>query len=61
MRYLLPAIVAWAIAQALKLALTSVQQRRLYLRALADTGGMPSSWCDWSAADGSSDDGRRPS
>jgi uncharacterized protein len=41
--YLLPAVVAWAIAQAVKLLLTSVQQRRLYLRALADTGGMPSS------------------
>jgi acid phosphatase family membrane protein YuiD len=42
-KYLLPAILAWAIAQALKLLLTSVHQRRLYLRALADTGGMPSS------------------
>jgi uncharacterized protein len=42
-KYLLPALVAWAIAQALKLLLTSVQQRQLYLRALADTGGMPSS------------------
>lgn len=43
MRYLLPALVAWAIAQALKLLLTSVRRRRLNLRALADTGGMPSS------------------
>ena len=43
MRYLLPALLAWAIAQAVKLLLTSVRQRRLYLRTLADTGGMPSS------------------
>ena len=43
MKYLLPALVAWAIAQALKLLLTSVRHRRLNLRALADTGGMPSS------------------
>lgn len=43
MRYLLPAIVAWGIAQALKLLLMSLRHRRLYLRALADTGGMPSS------------------
>ncbi|HYZ01751.1 MAG TPA: divergent PAP2 family protein [Candidatus Binatia bacterium] len=43
MKYLLPALVAWAIAQALKLLLTSVRERRLNLRALADTGGMPSS------------------
>jgi acid phosphatase family membrane protein YuiD len=42
-KYLLPALVAWAIAQALKLLLTSVRERRLNLRALADTGGMPSS------------------
>jgi hypothetical protein len=42
-RYLLPAIVAWGIAQALKLLLMSLRHRRLYLRALADTGGMPSS------------------
>ena len=43
MRYLLPAFVAWAIAQVTKLALTSVRQRRLNLRVLAETGGMPSS------------------
>ena len=43
MKYLFPAIVAWAIAQALKLLLTSVRQRRLNLGTLADTGGMPSS------------------
>jgi hypothetical protein len=41
--FLLPAGAAWVIAQIIKLCLMSVQQRRLYLRALADTGGMPSS------------------
>jgi acid phosphatase family membrane protein YuiD len=40
---LTPALVAWAIAQALKVALTSVRERRLNLRVLAETGGMPSS------------------
>jgi len=43
LRYLLPALVAWAIAQVTKLALTSVRERRLNLRVLAETGGMPSS------------------
>ena len=43
MTYLLPPLVAWAIAQAAKLTLTSVQQHRLNLRVLAETGGMPSS------------------
>ena len=43
MRYILPAIVAWAIAQVLKVILRSLEQRRLNLRTLADTGGMPSS------------------
>jgi acid phosphatase family membrane protein YuiD len=42
-RYLLPAFLAWAIAQVTKLALTSIRQRRLNLRVLAETGGMPSS------------------
>jgi len=41
--YLLPPLVAWVIAQAAKLALTSFRQRRLNLRVLAETGGMPSS------------------
>jgi uncharacterized protein len=35
--------VAWAIAQVLKVVLTSAQERRLNLRVLAETGGMPSS------------------
>ena len=43
MRYLLPAFLAWAIAQATKLTLSSIRQRRLNLRVLAETGGMPSS------------------
>jgi hypothetical protein len=42
-RYLLAPIVAWAIAQAAKVTLTSIRQRRLNLRVLAQTGGMPSS------------------
>jgi acid phosphatase family membrane protein YuiD len=42
-RYLLAPIVAWAIAQAAKVILTSIRQRRLNLRVLAQTGGMPSS------------------
>ena len=43
MRYLLAPILAWAIAQAAKVTLTSVRERRLNLRVLAQTGGMPSS------------------
>lgn len=43
MKYLLPPILAWAIAQVAKVLLVSMQQRRLNLRVLAETGGMPSS------------------
>ena len=43
MHYLLPAFVAWAIAQVTKVILYSITQRRLNLRVLAETGGMPSS------------------
>ena len=43
MSYLLGPLVAWAIAQAAKVILTSVRQKRLNLRVLAETGGMPSS------------------
>ena len=43
MKYLLAPVLAWAIAQAAKLTLTSVRERRLNLRVLAETGGMPSS------------------
>ena len=41
--YLTPALLAWGIAQVLKVVLTSAQERRLNLRVLAETGGMPSS------------------
>ena len=43
MKFLLAPLVAWAIAQAAKVLLTSMRQRRLNLRVLAETGGMPSS------------------
>ncbi len=43
MRYLAPALVAWGIAQVTKVLLYSIRQRRLNLRVLAQTGGMPSS------------------
>ena len=43
MHYLLAPLVAWAIAQAAKVTLTSMRQRKLNLRVLAETGGMPSS------------------
>ena len=43
MKYLLAPLVAWGIAQVTKVTLTSVRQRRLNLRVLAETGGMPSS------------------
>jgi acid phosphatase family membrane protein YuiD len=36
-------LVAWGIAQVLKVMTSSVQQRRLNLGALASMGGMPSS------------------
>jgi uncharacterized protein len=42
-KFLLPPLVAWAIAQAAKVTLTSLRERRLNLRVLAETGGMPSS------------------
>jgi acid phosphatase family membrane protein YuiD len=43
LRYLLPAFVAWGIAQITKVAYISFRQRRLNLRVLAEMGGMPSS------------------
>ncbi len=43
MKYLLPPLLAWVIAQVTKVTLTSFRQRRLNLRVLAETGGMPSS------------------
>jgi uncharacterized protein len=42
-RYLLAPLVAWTIAQVAKVILSSVRHRRLDLRVLAETGGMPSS------------------
>jgi uncharacterized protein len=42
-KFLIPPLVAWAIAQAAKVTLYSIRQRRLNLRVLAETGGMPSS------------------
>jgi uncharacterized protein len=42
-RFLLAPIIAWGFAQAAKVTLTSVRERRLNLRVLAETGGMPSS------------------
>jgi len=42
-KFLLAPLVAWAIAQAAKVLISSVRQRRLNLRVLAETGGMPSS------------------
>jgi len=43
LKYLLAPLVAWVIAQIAKVTLTSVRERRLNLRVLAETGGMPSS------------------
>ncbi len=43
MRYLVPPLAAWLIAQIFKVLLTSFRERRLNLRVLAETGGMPSS------------------
>jgi len=42
-KFLIAPLVAWAIAQAAKVIYTSMRQRRLNLRVLAETGGMPSS------------------
>ena len=41
--YLLPPLVAWTIAQLIKVLTRSIRKRRLDLRALAEMGGMPSS------------------
>ena len=43
MHYLLPPFLAWAFAQVTKVVYHSIRQRRLNLRVLAETGGMPSS------------------
>jgi acid phosphatase family membrane protein YuiD len=41
-RPLVAALLAWAIAQTLKLVLFSILERRFYWRRLIDTGGLPS-------------------
>ena len=43
MHYLVPPLLAWAIAQVTKVVYNSIRQRRLNLRVLAEMGGMPSS------------------
>jgi uncharacterized protein len=42
-RFLLAPVVAWTIAQAAKVTISSIRHHRLNLRVLAETGGMPSS------------------
>ncbi|MGH7902549.1 MAG: divergent PAP2 family protein [Candidatus Dormibacteraceae bacterium] len=42
-RYILPPLVAWGIAQVVKVVVQSARDRRLNLRILASMGGMPSS------------------
>ncbi len=43
LRYIVLPLIAWAIAQGTKVVLDSLRHRRLYLRGLAEMGGMPSS------------------
>jgi uncharacterized protein len=43
MRFLIAPLVAWTIAQTAKVIIYSIRERRLNLRVLAVTGGMPSS------------------
>ena len=42
-RYILPPLVAWLIAQVTKVVIGSLRTRRIDLRGLSSTGGMPSS------------------
>lgn len=42
-RALVSAVVAWALAQALKMILFSILERRINWRKLIETGGLPSS------------------
>ena len=42
-RYVAPPLIAWTVAQVLKLITLSVRERRVDFRALATMGGMPSS------------------
>ena len=41
--YLVIPLVSWTIAQVMKVTLESIKVRRINLRGLAETGGMPSS------------------
>jgi acid phosphatase family membrane protein YuiD len=40
---LYPPLIAWALAQGIKVTRDSIRRRRVYLRGLAEMGGMPSS------------------
>jgi acid phosphatase family membrane protein YuiD len=42
-RYVLLPLIAWALAQGIKVLRDSIRRRRLYLRGLTEMGGMPSS------------------
>jgi uncharacterized protein len=42
-RYIELPLIAWALAQGIKVLRDSVRRRRLYLRGLTEMGGMPSS------------------
>lgn len=42
-RPLISGLVAWAIAQTLKMVIFSILERRFYWRRLIETGGLPSS------------------
>ena len=41
--YIYLPLVAWALAQGMKVTRDSIRRRRIYLRGLAEMGGMPSS------------------
>ena len=43
LRYIYLPLLAWVVAQVTKVARDSLRRRRLYLRGLAEMGGMPSS------------------
>ena len=64
-RPLLSAVLAWAMAQVLKLILFSILERRFYWRRLIDTGGQLSATHDqtdrlWERLRGASPLGRQP-
>jgi acid phosphatase family membrane protein YuiD len=41
--YIYLPLIAWALAQGMKVTRDSIRRRRIYLRGLAEMGGMPSS------------------